>query len=152
MICAVVLITYGEFCCVTRLLISNLYSLEMYDCFEVSMPSDFPSYIVYRQYLPRSSFHRLARSPCRLFLSYSLHVLTSGDDRSLLRWLMARPRTTSMFSHCDYIYRTFAFSLTQRIFFLSLYVVLSILHTLVWRPQVCSVLAWSVSGSLHHMS
>ena len=36
---------------------------------------------------------------------------------------------------------------------LSLYVILSILLTiLVCGPQVCSVHAWSVSMSLHHMS
>ena len=84
MICAV-LIKYGEFCFVTRMLISNLYSLGMYDCLEVSLPCAFPSHIVYRKYLPRSSFYRLARFPCRLFLSYGLHVLTSEVHRSLLR-------------------------------------------------------------------
>ena len=102
----------------------------MYDCLQVSLPCAFPSQIVYRQYLPRSSFHRLARFPCRIFLSYGLHVFTSDVHRSLLRRLMAGPEPLQ-FSHIAIISRTFVFSLTQRLVFLSLYVVLSILHTLV---------------------
>ena len=49
----------------------------------------FPlSYIMSLQYLSRSSLHRLAGLPCRLFLSYGLQVVTREVHRSSLRRLI----------------------------------------------------------------
>ena len=91
--------------------------------------------IVSLQYLSRSSLHRLAGLPCHIFLS--LMDCWGG-------WC-ALPGTISFFSHC-WLYLTFVLSLTQMLVFLCLYVILSIL---IWsvRPQVCSVLVWSVSNA-----
>ena len=80
--------------------------------------------IVSLQYLSRSSLHRLAGILCRLFLSYyGLQVVTREVHRSSLRRLMCPAQ--------DDIFRTlliiFALSLTQMLVFVSLYVMLSIL-------------------------
>ena len=57
------------------------------------------------------------------------------------------------FSHSVDYMMTCVLSLTQMLVFLYLYVMLSILLSiLVCAAQVCSVLVWSVSRSLHHMS
>ena len=45
-------------------------------------------HIVSLQYLSRSSLHRLAGLPCRLFLSYGLQVVTREVHRSSLRRLI----------------------------------------------------------------
>ena len=59
--------------------------------------------IVLLQYLSRSSLHRLAGLPCRLFLSHGLQVVTRKVHRSSLRRLICPGPFT--FSHiADYIY------------------------------------------------
>ena len=77
-------------------------------------------HIVSLQYLSRSSLHRLAALRCRLFLSYGLHVVTREVHRSSLRRLICP--TVLIIS------MTFVLSLTQMLIFLSLHVMLSILH------------------------
>ena len=52
---------------------------------EVSLSSAFLCQIVSVQYLSRSSLHRLAGLPCRLFLSYGLQVVTCEVHRSSLK-------------------------------------------------------------------
>ena len=78
------------------------------------------------EYLTRSSLHRLADLPCRLFLSHGLQVVTREVHRSSFRRLICPARTISFFSQCR-LSMTFVFSLTQMLVFLSLYVMLSIL-------------------------
>ena len=47
------------------------------------------------QYLSRSSLHRLAGLPCRLFLSHGLQVVTREVHRSSLRPLIGRRNNIS---------------------------------------------------------
>ena len=120
------------------------------------MPSpNYPvlCHIVSLQYLSMSSLHRLADLPCRLFLSYGLQVVTREVHRSSLRRLICPAQDHFIFLAMLIISMTFVLSLTQMLVFLSLDVMLSILLAF-WsvRPQVCSVVVWSVSRSLHHMS
>ena len=55
---------------------------------QVSLSCAFLCHIVSLQYLSRSSLHRLAGLPCRLFLSYGLQVATREVHRSSFRRLM----------------------------------------------------------------
>ena len=103
----------------------------------LSMPS--PNYPVlcfplpYRalQYLSRSSLHRLAGLPCRLFLSYGLQVVTREVHRSSLRRLICPAQDHFIFLTVWIISVTFVLSLTQMLVFLSLYVMLSILLSIL---------------------
>ena len=62
-------------------------------------------HIVSLQYLSRSSLHRLAGLPCRLFLSYGLQAVTREVHRSSLRRLICPCPGPFHFSHSvDYIY------------------------------------------------
>ena len=56
------------------------------------------------QYLSRSSLHRLAGLPCRLFLSYGLQVVTREVHRSSLRRLICPAQDHFIFLSVDYIY------------------------------------------------
>ena len=87
-------------------------------------------HIVSLQYLSRSSLHRLAGLPCRLFLSYGLQVVTREVHRSSLR------RVCPAWDHFIFltvliISMTLVLSLTQMLVFLSLYVMLSILLSIL---------------------
>ena len=120
---------------------------------QISLSCAVLCHIVSLQYLSGSSLHRLAGLPRRLFLSYGLHVVTREVHRSSLRRLICPAQDHFIFLTVFIISMTFVLSLTQMLVLLSLYVMLSILFPF-WsvRPQVCSVLVWSVSRSLHHMS
>ena len=83
------------------------------------------------QYLSRSSLHRLAGLPCRLFLSYGLQVVTSEVHRSSLRRLICPAQDHFIFLTVLIISMTFVLSLTQMLVFLSLYVMLSILLSIL---------------------
>ena len=62
-------------------------------------------HIVSLQYLSRSSLHRLAGLPCRLFLSYGLQAATREVHWSSLRRLICPAQEHFIFSHSvDYIY------------------------------------------------
>ena len=99
----------------------------------LSMP--FPNYPVwcctleYRiaPVFARSSLHRLAGLPCRIFLSYGLLVMTREVHRSSLRWLICPAQDYFICLTVLILYMTFVLSLTQVLVFLSVYVILSIL-------------------------
>ena len=55
---------------------------------QITLSCAFLCHIVLLQYLSRSSLHRLAGLPCRLFLSCGLQVVTREVLRSSLRRLM----------------------------------------------------------------
>ena len=94
---------------------------------QVSLPCAVLCQIVLLQYLSRSSRHRLAGLPCRLFLSYGLQVVTRVVHRSSLSRLICPAQDHFIFLTLLIISMTFVFSLTQTLVFLSLYVMLSIL-------------------------
>ena len=94
----------------------------------------------------------LAGLHCRIFLSYGLQVVIREVHRSYLGPLICPAQDNFIFHTVLIISITFDLSLTQMLVFLYLYVMLNILLSiLVCAPQqVCSVLVWSVSMSLHH--
>ena len=106
------------------------------------------------QYLSRSSLHRLAGLPCRRFLSYGLQVVTRVVHRSSLRRLICPAQDHFIFLTLLIISMTFVFSLTQTLVFLSLYVMLNILLSIL----VCAaaslfcacVVSVQVSAPLRH--
>ena len=61
-------------------------------------------HIVSLQYLSRSSLHRLAGFPCRIFLSYGLQVVTREVHRSSLRRLICPAHDHFIFLCVAYIY------------------------------------------------
>ena len=63
-----------------------------------------PCGVTLGQYLSRSSLHRLAGLPCRLFLSYRLQVVTREVLRSSLRRLICPAQDHFIFLSVDYIY------------------------------------------------
>ena len=79
-------------------------------------------YIVTLQYLSRSSLHRLAGHPCRLFLSYGFQVVTREIHRSSLRRLICPAQ--DHFSCLKVL-------IISMLVFLSLYVMLSILLSIL---------------------
>ena len=76
-------------------------------------------HIVSLQYLSRSSLHRLAGLPCRLFLSYGLQVVTREVHRSSLRRLICPAQDHFIFLTVWIISMIFVLSLTQMLVFLS---------------------------------
>ena len=83
------------------------------------------------RYLSRSSLHRLAGLPCRLFLSYGLQVVTREVHQSSLRRLICPAQDHFIFLTVLIISMTFVLSLTQMLVLLSLYVMLSILLSIL---------------------
>ena len=83
-------------------------------------------HIVSLQYLSKSSLHRLAGLPCRLFLSYGLQAVTREVHRSSLRRLICPAQDHFIFITVYIISMSFVLSLTQMLVLLSLYVMLSI--------------------------
>ena len=55
---------------------------------QVSLSCAVLCHIVSLQYLSRSSLHRLAALPCRIFLSYGVQMVTREVHRSSLRQLI----------------------------------------------------------------
>ena len=95
---------------------------------QITLSCAFFCHIVSLQYLSRSSLHRLAGLPCRLFLSYGLQVVKREVHRSSLRRLICPAQDHLIFLTVLIISMTFVLSLTQMLVFLSLYVLLSILQ------------------------
>ena len=98
---------------------------------QIALSCAFLCHIVSLQYLSRSSLHRLAGLPCRLFLSYGLQVVTREVHRSSLRQLICPAQDHFIFLTVLIISMTFVLSLTQMLVFLSLYVMLSILLSIL---------------------
>ena len=71
---------------------------------QITLFCAFLCHIVSLQYLSRSSLHRLAGLPCRLFLSYGLQVVTREVHRSSLRRLICPAQNHFIFLSVDYIY------------------------------------------------
>ena len=88
-------------------------------------------FIVSLQYLCRSSLHRLAGLPCRIFLSYGLHVVAREVHRLSLRRLICPAQDHFIFLIVYIISMTFFLSLTQMLVLLSVYVMLSILLSIL---------------------
>ena len=110
--------------------------------------------IVSLHYLSRSSLHRLAGLLCRLFLSYGLQLVTRVVHRSSLRRLRCPVQDHFIFLTLPIIISmTFVFSLTQTLVVLSLYVMLSILLSILVcaaESLVCACLV-SVQDSAPHV-
>ena len=88
-------------------------------------------HIVSLQYLSRSSLHRLAGLPCRLFLSYDLQVVAREVHRLSLRRLICPAQDHFIFLTVYVIAVTFVLPLTQMLVLLSLYVMLRILLSIL---------------------
>ena len=97
----------------------------------LSMPPPALCQIVSLQYLSRSSLHRLAGLPCPIFLSYGLQMVTRVVHRSSLGRLICPAQDHFICLTLLIISMTFVFSLTQTLAFLSLYVMLSILLSIL---------------------
>ena len=119
-------------------------------------------HIVSLQYMSRSSLHRLAGLPCRIFLSYGLQVVTCEAHRSSLKRLICPAQDHFICSHSvDYIYMTFVLSLTQMLLILSLHVMLSILLSILVcaaTSLLCACLVnvqvsapYGIAGSTHEL-
>ena len=101
---------------------------------QVSLSCAVLCQIVSLQYLSRSSLHRLAGLHCHIFLSsyfYGLQMVTRVVHRSSLRRLICPAQDHFIFLTLLIISMTFVFSLTQMLVFLSLYVMLSILLSIL---------------------
>ena len=98
---------------------------------QINLSCAFLCHIVSLQYLSRSSLHRLARLPCRLFLSYCLQVVTREVHLSSLRRLVCPAQDHFIVLTVLIIYMTFVLSLAQMLVFLSLYVMLSMLLSIL---------------------
>ena len=99
---------------------------------QITLSCAFLCRIVLLQYLSRSSLHRLAGLPCRLFLSYGLQVVTREVHRSSLRRLICPAQDHFIFLTVLIISMTFVLSLTQMVgSYIILYVTLSCCHTFV---------------------
>ena len=112
-------------------------------CLQVSLSCAVLCHMVSLQYLSRSSLHRLAGLPCRLFLSYGLQVVTRDVHRSSLMRLIYPAQDHVIVSHiaeheydwcplpdpdvglsilaCDVEYTSFDFGLCGRKFVLCLF-------------------------------
>ena len=75
-------------------------------------------HIVSLQYLSRSSLHRLAGLPCRIFLSYGQQVVTREVHRSSLRRLTCPAQDHFICLTVLIISMTFVLSLTQMLVFI----------------------------------
>ena len=98
---------------------------------QITLSCAFLCHIVSLQYLSRSSLHRLAGLPCRLFLSYGLQVVTREVHRSYLRRLICPAQSHFICLTVLIISMTCVLSLTQMLVFISLYVMLSILLSIL---------------------
>ena len=130
---------------------------------QITLSCSYLCHIVSLQYLSRSSHHRLAGLPCRIFLSCGLQVVTREVHRSSLRRLICPAQDHFIFPTVLIISMTFVLSLTQTLVFLSLYVMLSILLSilvcaaasllcacLVSFPGLCILChSWQHTGVVH---
>ena len=99
--------------------------------FQITLSCALLCHIVSLQYLSRSSLHRLAGLSCRLFLSYGLQVVPREVHRLSLRRLICPAQDHFLFLTVLIISMTCVLSLTQMLVFLSLYVMLIILLSIV---------------------
>ena len=118
---------------------------------QITLSCAFLCHIVSLQYLSRSSLHRLAGLPCRLFLSYGLQVVTREVHRSSLRRLIYPAQDHFIFLTVLIISMTFVLSLTQTLVFLSLYVMLSILLSILVCAAASLFCACLVSVQVCHV-
>ena len=88
-------------------------------------------HIMSLQYLSRSSLHRLAGLSCRIFSSHGLQVVIREVHRSSLRRLICPAQDHFIFLTVLIISMSFVLSLTQMLIFLYLYVMLSILLSML---------------------
>ena len=102
-------------------------------------------HIVSLQYLSRSSLHRLAGLPFRIFLSYGIQVVTREVHRSALKW---PAQAHFIFLTVYIISMTLDLSLTHMLVFLSLHVTLSILLSIYVGSAACLFCACSVSDQV----
>ena len=98
---------------------------------QITLYCAFLCHIVSLQCLSRSSLHRLAGLPCRFFLSYGLQEVTRQIHPSSLRWLICPAQDHFIFLTVLIIYMTFVLPRTQMLVFLYLYVMLSILLSIL---------------------
>ena len=99
--------------------------------FQITLSCALLCHIVSLQYLSRSSLHRLAGLSCRLFLSYGLQVVPREVHRLSLRRLICPAQDHFLFLTVLIISMTCVLSLTQMLVFLSLYVMLITLLSIV---------------------
>ena len=100
------------------------------------------------QYLSRSSLHRLAGLPRRLFLSYGIQVVTREVHRLSLRRLICAAQDHFILLTVYIISMSFVLSLTQMLVLLSLYVMLSILLSILVCAAASLFCACFVSGQV----
>ena len=100
-------------------------------CLQVSLSCAVLCQMVSLQYLSRSSLHRLAGLPCRLFLSYGLQVVTREVQRSHLRRLICPAQDHLIFLTMLIIPMTFVLSLTQMLVLLSVFGIFIILLSIL---------------------
>ena len=98
---------------------------------QITLSCAFLCHGVSLQYLSSSSLHRLAGLPWCIFFSYGLQVITRVVHRSSLRRLICPAQDHFIFLTLLIISTTFVFSLTQTLVFLSSYVMLSILLSIL---------------------
>ena len=98
---------------------------------QIAMYCDVLCHIVSVQYLSRSSLHRLAGLPCRLFVSYGIQVVIRIVHRSSLKRLICPAQDNFIFLTLLSISMTFVLPLIQMLVFLSLYAMLSILLSIL---------------------
>ena len=89
---------------------------------QITLSCAFLCHIVSLQYFSRSSLHRLAGLPCRLFLSCGLQVVTREVHRSSLRRFICPAQDHFIVLTVLIISMTFVLSLTQMLVFLSLHI------------------------------
>ena len=88
-------------------------------------------HIVSLQYLSRSALHPLAGLPCSLFLSYGLQMVTREVNRLSLRRLICPAQDHFIVLTLYIISMNFVVFLTQMLVLLSLYVMSSILLSIL---------------------
>ena len=107
--------------------------------------------IVYLQYLSRSSLHRLAGLPCRIFLSYGHHTVTREVHLVVFEAAdVPFPGPFHLISHrCLYLCRVSSLHHPDAVLSVLVY---NVEHTSFhFAPHVCSVLVLWVFMSLHYV-
>ena len=110
--------------------VSRVWAKASACCLQITLSCAFLCHIVSLQYLSRSSLHRLAGLPCRIFLSWPPSGDTRGPSVVFEAVDMPCPGPFHFSYSVDYIYDLCP-PLTQMLVFLSLYVMLSILLSIL---------------------
>ncbi len=119
-------------------------------CLQASLYCAVLCHIVSLQCLSRSSLHRLAGLPCRLFLSYGLQVVAREVHRLSLRRLICPAQDHFIFLTVYIIWLLSSPWSRCWSFYLCMWCLAYFFPFWFVRPQVYFVLVWSVSRSLHH--